>query len=393
MPRTAALVALTLLAGCSRPTPEPPVVVVAPADDTVPAPRPVPARAPAAALAAGVEYLLAHQADDGSWRSDRYATFKDGTALTPFAVCALQDALDAGVDNPEVPKAVRKGCDFLMQFLKAPGVDPGPDGFEYPLYTAALTLKAFSHPSAREFSSARGPWVKFLKERQLTEALGWKPDEKPYGGWGYCRVVPRKPAAGAIAPPLVESNLSATAFALDALRAARELDADTAKAAAVFVRRCQNADGGFHFVYDDPVRNKAGKAGDEPLTFHSYGSTTADGLRALVHCSADGSRAVAWLAKHFRADTHPGVYVERHEPNREAVYYYYAASAARGFRDTGLSLPGGRSWAAELAGELAGRQWRDGRWENRVELVRENEPLVATCFAVSALAACDPSRK
>jgi hypothetical protein len=392
MPRTAALVALALLAGCSRRAPEPPVVVVVP-DDSIPAPRPVPPRTPAAALTAGVGYLLAQQAEDGSWRSDRYATFKDGTALTPFAVCALQDALDAGAENPDVLKAVRDGCNFLVRFIKAPGVDPGPDGFEYPLYTAALTLKAFSHPSAREFAAARGPWVRFLKERQLTEALGWKPDEKPYGGWGYCRVVPRKPAPGAFAPPLVESNLSATTFALDALRAARELDADTAKAALAFVRRCQNADGGFHFVYDDPVRNKAGKAADDPLTFHSYGSTTADGLRALTWCGADGARAADWLAENFRADTHPGVYVERHEVNREAVYYYYAASAARALRDTGLSLPSGRGWRAGLAGELAGRQWGDGRWENRVGLVREDEPLVATCFAVTALAACDPLRK
>ena len=40
--------------------------------------------------------------------------------------------------------------------------------------------------------------------------------------------------------------------------------------------------------------------------------------------------------------------------------------------------------------ELARRQNWDGSWVNPVELVRENEPLVATANAVSALAKCKP---
>ena len=39
-------------------------------------------------------------------------------------------------------------------------------------------------------------WVKYLRERQLTEARGWDPADKEYGGWGYCAVIPRKPAPG-----------------------------------------------------------------------------------------------------------------------------------------------------------------------------------------------------
>jgi hypothetical protein len=88
------------------------------------------------------------------------------------------------------------------------------------------------------------------------------------------------------------------------------------------------------------------------------------------------------------------------------VYYYYAASVAKALRETDLSkAPWARSrpgeppgllarkeWAAEqatgLAHELAKRQREDGSWANPVELVRENDPLVATCNAVSALANC-----
>ena len=172
------------------------------------------------ALALGVDYLLKQQSPDGAWRSDVYATFKDGVALTPLAVTALQEAHDAGVRNAAVETAIKKGCEHLATFVKDGTVVPPPDGFDYPLYTAALTLKAFSHPTAKDFALHRGAWVKYLKERQLTERLGWKPEDKEYGGWGYCRVIPKKPEPGQFAPNLIESNLSATVFALDALKAA-----------------------------------------------------------------------------------------------------------------------------------------------------------------------------
>ena len=392
-----------------------------PDDGSIPPPRAVPVRPRAEALALGVEYLLKQQSPDGGWRSDVYATFKDGTALTPFAVTALQEAHDAGVRTAAVDAAIKRGCEFLAAFTKPDGtIAPPADGFDYPLYTAALTIKAYSHPTATAFAKHRGAWVKYLKERQLTAALGWKEEDKQYGGWGYCRVLPRKPEPGKLAPNLIESNLSATVFALDALRAAGETDAAVYTAASVFVRRCQNwnpptegkpappwqrsFDGGFFFIYDDPVRNKAGQRDVAPpipgaklhhLMFPSYGSTSADGLQSLALCNdpADTERRDAarqWLLMNFRVDHHPGRYVKAHEPTRDAVYYYYAASAARAFRDHKLALPDGTDWRAELSYALAVRQAKDGSWTNPVELVRENDPLVATANAVLALARCRP---
>jgi hypothetical protein len=388
---------LALALGCSRkepapveahtipgPTVDPAPPVPQPDDGSIPHPRPVPVRTRMQALTLGVEYLTGQQSPDGAWRSDVYATFKDGTALTPLAVTALQEAHDAGVRNAALETAIRKGCEFLATFTKPDGaVTPPADGFDYPIYTSALTLKAFSHPTATDFAKHRGTWVKYIKDRQLTEKLGWKPEEKQYGGWGYCRVIPTKPEPGKFAPPLIESNLSATVFALDALRAAGETDAEVYKAAAIFVRRCQNTDGGFHFIYDDPVRNKAGQAPDMSGVFYSYGSTTADGIRALALCGdpADKDRSDAarkWLTANFRADHHPGTYIKAHEPNRDAVYYYYAASVAKTLRDG----------SGALVHELAIRQAKDGSWANPIELVRENDPIAATSSAVLALARC-----
>jgi hypothetical protein len=414
---------LLVALGCSRTAPppvpqvqvDPPPAVVSPPDDgRIRPPFLVSHVTRRKALDNGGSYLLRRQSPDGAWRSDVYATFKDGTGLTPLAVAALQEWYDtaapaaAPTDTAGTEAAIKKGCAFLATFVKDGTVAPPADGFDYPVYTAALALRAFSHPTAKEFAGHRAAWVKYLTERQLTEPLGWRPDEKQYGGWGYCRVVPKKPAPNTFGPTLIESNLSATLFALEGLRAAGATDPEVYRAAAVFVRRCQNwkppergsadppgpgADGGFHFIYDDPTRNKAGQVPDAPGVFHSYGSTTADGFRALALCDdpADADRRAAardWLLTRFAADRHPGAYVPAHEPTREGVYYYHAAGVARAFREHELKLPGGRDWAAELSDELAKRQAPDGSWANPVELVRENDPLVATSNAVVALARC-----
>ncbi len=420
MSRLLSITLVFVALGCARKAPVPiddpvPVVVVPepPDDGSIPPPRPVAVRSQAEALALGVDYLLKQQSPDGAWRSDVYATFKDGVALTPFAVTALQEAHDAGVRTPAVETAIRNACERLATFVKDGTVVPPADGFDYPLYTAALTLKAFSHPTATDFAKHRAAWVKYIKERQLTEKLGWKPEDKQYGGWGYCRVIPQKPEPGKLAPTLIESNLSATLFALDALKAAGETDAEVYKAALVFLRRCQTVhasvlsnhqpwaghlDGGFHFIYDDPTRNKAGVVPKEdaswPELFYSYGSTTADGFRALYLCDQSDDVvqkmyrdwARNWLLINFRADHHPGTYLKTHESNRDAVYYYYAASVARAFRDHKLELSRGRNWREELSYALASRQAKDGSWTNPIELVRENDPIVATSSAVLALA-------
>ena len=53
-----------------------------------------------------------------------------------------------------------------------------------------------------------------------------------------------------------------------------------------------------------------------------------------------------------------------------------------------MTEAGGKPWAETLSAELVKRQKADGSWANPVELVRENEPLVATANAIIALANC-----
>src|SRR5262249_20896450 len=223
----------------------------------------------------------------------------------------------------------------------------------------------------------------------------------------------------------VDADLSSTLFAVGALRIAEVAAEDPAvRKALTFVERCQNVatddrsgdprfdDGGVFFstthplrhkarrAATDPMRNKAGVAGTDRsgrTRFHSYGSATADGLRALLRCglAKDHPRVVAarrWLESHFSAASHPGTFEPAREADREANYFYYAWSVAHAFRALGIAeieTDGRRvAWAEALASELIHRQRDDGTWSTRFTASKEDDPLVASPFAAGALANC-----
>ena len=365
-------------------------------------------------LAAAARYLELRQSPDGAWRSDVYGPFKEGDALTPLVLTTL-------VELPQLPDdhhrltAIASAKQYLIAMVdENRSVRPSQYGLAYPIYTAAGAVIALSRETdPKSALKARDAWLAYLRERQLSEALGWQPDDARYGGWGYSPDLPRKPTGEQPLGNLAEPNLSATVFALEALRAAGVAADDPAVQKALrFVRRCQNFDnefsevgerfddGGFFFVQDDPVRNKAGVAGIDRagrVRFVSYGSATADGLRAFELCgvSPDDPRAAAawaWLERHFAADAHPGAYPADREGARPAVFFYYCNSLAKALGEAGFDNPIARAnkaaWARAIADALAERQRPDGSWKNAAVDVREDDPLVATSLAASALARC-----
>jgi squalene-hopene/tetraprenyl-beta-curcumene cyclase len=329
--------------------------------------------------------------------------------LTPLVLHVLNAFSDG-----EAAAFARKGEDYLASLTRPDGtIDPGPAGLSYPAYTAALTVLAFGRPDPARHGAARAAWLSFLQDRQLTERLGWQPSDREYGGWGYAHGLPYKPRPGEPPAPYTESNLSATGFAVEALRAAGCPPDDPAFTKALtFVTRCQNDaddpgqrdpvfdDGGFYFIYDDAERNKAGLAGTDRTgrpRFASYGSMTADGLRGLLACGLplDHPRVAAafgWLAKNFSASAHPGRFADGRAAVRASVYFYYTWSVARALtaaRMHELPTPSGAvPWAEALADELLRRQNPDGSWVNDAVEVREDDPVVATSLTAGALVVC-----
>ena len=357
------------------------------------------------AVAAATRALIAAQAPDGSWRSETYGALKDGLALTPTVLKAVVFALD--VDGSE--RARRRGAAALVARIAAAG-QPGaaPLGAAFPVYSAAEAAIVLSRVEVAGAAPARAAWLAALRSRQLTEELGWCPSDPAYGAWGDAM----SPSHGADAGRAADADISSTLFALGALRiAGAPADDPAVRDALGFVVRCQNFaedqdaapgfdDGGFFFTPTDPVRNKAGVAGTDRhgrQRYHSYGSATADGLRALLRCGLPPAHprvlaARGWLERHFSATHNPGTFAPAHAPERDATYFYYAWSLAHAFRALGGRMERGEgretAWAEFLARDLMRRQRNDGTWSNHFTASKEDDPLVATPLALGALALC-----
>ena len=346
-----------------------------------------------------VKYLTDHQSSDGAWRSEIYGPFKDGPSLTSLIAATL-----APLKNiPKANSAYRDSARYLAALVSPAGqLESIAHSLTYPAYTAAGTVLALTGHSA--FQKEQQAWLSYLRTLQLADELGWHPSDHAYGGWGYA-ATNLQPVNGAPATPLAVPNLSATVFALSALHAAGVSPVDPAiRRARVFVERCQNFcddlasaeerfdDGGFYFLLEDPQRNKAGEVGLDGAgrqRFASYGSATADGLRALAYCGCDENHprrrvAQSWLERNFSAEQHPGAYQPNREHLRPTLFYYYAASLSRAFRLTDRL----RHRAPKLASSILSRQLTNGSWVNTAVDVREDDPLVATPLAIQALHNC-----
>ena len=343
-----------LLAACKQAPPAEPPTLVARVD---------------AAIARGADFLQEAQGPDGAVRSRTYAFFKDGWSLTPLAMMGLYAHPDGA------PGARAKGVAYLRGLVTADGALHGPpDGPRYPLYSLALSILVLNTERDAESRAAREAMVVLLRRLQRADD----------GGWGY------EDRTG---------NISATLFAVGALGLSGAPPDDPALVAARgFAERCQNlgGDGGFFFSPTEQDGNKAGAV--DPAApagpFRSYGSATADGLRVLTRLGVAPEdprlrAAGAWLEKKFRADQNPGDFLPVNEIRRASSYFYWAWTAAHALRALGkpvLSTEAGEvRWAEALAEELLRRQRPDGSWANPASEMREDDPVVATSFALASL--------
>lgn len=368
-----------------------------------------------AALDRSTAYLLKAQQPDGSWRSDMYGCFREGPTLTPYVMSCLFFLPRAGEPGRQ---AFSRGVDYLVGFVGPDDhIKTSPNGINFATYTAAMASRVVVlQEKSPEHRRAQQAWLNHLREQRLGPALGWTRTDREFGGWGFSMELPRKPAAGQPRRMLCESNLSATLFGLAALRSARIPFGDPVyDEVLVFVERCQNFndnaaeteaafdDGGFFFIPDDALQNKAGVAGTDRrgrTRFRSYGTMTADGLRALIQCGLplDHPRVLAarlWLEQHFSVTDNPcgpGAFADDRVILRNATYYYWCWAAAHTLMhlgaDTVRTQTGPVRWPEALATELLKRQNSDGTWTNHFTDAKEDDPMVSTPWAASALAIC-----
>jgi hypothetical protein len=344
-----------------------------------------------AAVRAALGFFAGRQSPDGAWRSSRYAAFRDGDALTPVVLWAMQ-----AVPSSMSDEVFARGLRWLERLTDTQSrrAEPWAE-LRYPLFTASYAAQVLA--AVGDWSRAAG-WADLLERLRTSPALGWPVADPGCGAWSDA---PAPPRYSAPVPDMVAPNISATALAAQALAAAgRRASAFVARP---FAESCQNFgnapddpfdDGGFFFASDDPIRNKAGSAGRDAAgrrRFLSYGSATCDGILALRACGvrSDHPRrraAVEWLRRESAGAQHAGVWSPGRDAARESLVFYHAQALATVLADLAATEP----WAAEqqqlLRGGIAARQAPDGSWQGAAPESCEDETLLATAFAVRALA-------
>ena len=142
---------------------------------------------------------------------------------------------------------------------------------------------------------------------------------------------------------------------------------------AKWLASTQGADGGFYFSTVNPEINKAGEADGH---FASYGTATADGLLAFRAAGVPdhdvrSAKAIQWLKDHHKPDLAPGFEGTAREAWGSGLRFYYACAISRAMPDLPVTLP---------------PQDADGSFRNPNKMVKEDDPLIATAFAVHVLA-------
>lgn len=345
-------------------------------------------QSPEVAARAGVAWLCRQQGADGGWHSETYGGLKAGVGSTALALLALTES---GTNDDASRDAIDRGVRFLTKSVDRDGFVQAPDGAtDYPVYATALLLRVLQRRSLPTEAVQRVSLRDALVRAQRTERNGWKPDDLDFGGWGHAF---RRRDVNRSDP----STVSLTSHVLVALAGEGPLPAEVQEAALRFLSRCQQRNapaplsGGFSFTpYADDPLNKAGAftapSGSEAP--RPYLPPSCDGWLAFAACgvSPEADTRTAAMASLIAATptlleqptaTSP-------EQRRQQGLLYYRAAAWAGVWQTSRDprLAKGR---AALLQTLVSQQDQNGAWRNPEQSMREDDPLIATSFALLAL--------
>jgi hypothetical protein len=294
-----------------------------------------------AAIERGVDWLLAAQGIDGSWRT--YAPHKRPAGVTALGVFTL---LKCGL--PAEHPAVRKGLAFV--FAREPGGT----------YTASISLMVLA---------ALGPEHP-LAER-ADELRDYLLDNMEHAGWGY-------PSNSKGEDPAYSDN-SNTQYALLALDAAVRLEGkvsqgEWADAGEALLGR-QRSDGGWAYQShrESTAAMTAASVASVQLCLNHI---LPKGKGKKVHGRLEEARALGltWLAKHASVGENTMLGKADEDRTKWRLYWLYALERVGSFLD--VSKVGGLEWYREGSQALVKEQEESGRWT--AGYLAE----VNTCFAL-----------
>ncbi|HBL44571.1 MAG TPA: hypothetical protein DDZ90_14385 [Planctomycetaceae bacterium] len=351
------------------------------------------------ALLKGRRWLEQQQARHGSWQSRTYAGFEGKVATSALVMSALVEVTPATADQE---LTIRPGLAFLnSKFSQKPLWKSVEAESNYPLYSVSLMLMTLNQ--IQSDTTAAQLLRDSLSQELLRQQTIIQPDRVSAGavagGW--------KPGSelfsqrSAVSP----ANVSVTYHALEALSGARRLPLQNRNAALDYLQHIQiptgaAGAGGFVFTLmpDHPLnkagskRNQAGQQYGVP-----YLSATCDGISAMLACdvTSDDQRIQSALAalphlSHSRL-AEITLNTEGSYQKLDALYFYEAAATARVWQQMrNREVPNQflNSRRHQILQTLIETQHADGHWENPLPWMMEDDPLIATTFALQALHRC-----
>jgi hypothetical protein len=335
-------------------------------------------------LVIGLRSLMNLQGDDGGWHSQHYGTLKQGAAMTTMVLYAVSHVPESIRDPFE--EQIQKAFQFLQPGLQKSGFVTNAEGSQdYPVYCTAMLLVASEKLELELDEETQARMVAYLLDSQVAEGRGFEQQHPEYGGWDV------------LGPDTLDgktsgTNVSATCYVAEAL----QLYNDQSKVIAS-LEQCQgwldrivaaSADGGLFFAPKlDSMNNKARWTDEENQKPRSYGTATSDGLRIMKYCGVEADKdpwieAQAWLAAHPDLEQVPG-FGKDDTGWRLSLKFYYFATLAKTLPLLDSELA--ESFRVKLAKQLKAAQANSGLWQNQSALMREDDPIIATSFAVMAL--------
>ncbi|WP_417387534.1 hypothetical protein [Gimesia sp.] len=353
------------------------------------------------ALLKGRRWLEQQQEHSGGWQSKSYASLESRVATSALVMSTLVEPTSAGVEQKET---INRGLLFLKSKINQGEIGQSVEAeSNYPLYSISLMLATLNQfqPETTANRELRDALSRELLRRQRIMHSGRVSEGDVAGGWG-----PGSDSfyQGAAANP---ANISVTYFALAALSGAQRLPLKSRFAALDYLQHCQvPADaagaGGFVFTFlsDHPL-NKAGSQRSPSGKRYGvpYLSATCDGISALLACDVPADDRRVQTAIHVLPQlTHARLAVLPLSAESlpayqklDALFFYEAAATTRVWKqlkERGVENSYLNARCHEILRTLIARQQADGHWENPLPWMMEDDPLIATTFALQALHRC-----
>lgn len=332
-----------------------------------------------------IDFLLAAQAADGGWESDK------GVGISCLALTALANAGAPG----SKPASVRRGVEFVLKSQHDDGGIYAGEGLlkNYETSVALSMLAAVKDPAYdKQIKAAQ----EFLKKGQWDEDDGKSIDDPWYGGAGYG--FGKRP------------DLSNLQMMLEALHdSGLPKDDPTYKKALVFISRCQMraesndqpfakgaSNGGFIYSTNNGGESKAGEVEiDGRKQLGTYGTMTYAGYKSMLYCglTKDDPRVKAaheWIRANWTVDRNPGM----PETSAQQGLYYYLHVMSRTLATLGEDVIKDKigrehNWRVEVIAKLESLQRKDGSFVNESDRWMEGYPALVTAYAVLALEAAE----